>query len=56
VCFIFWVNNRAYFNLGMMLATAVNALAIYTVQSPVAMMNGAWMLCFLLLWAGMYYL
>ncbi len=56
VCFIFWVNSRAYYNLGMFLATAVNVLAIFTVRCPVPVIHAAWALCFLLLWAGLYYL
>jgi hypothetical protein len=56
LCFVFWVNNRAYFKLGMVLTTALNALAIFTVRCPPAIIHIAWSLCFLMLWAGLYYL
>jgi hypothetical protein len=56
VCFIFWVNRRAYYNLGMVLTTALNALAILEVRSPAPVVHIAWTLCFGLLWVGLYYL
>jgi hypothetical protein len=56
VCFIFWINKRAYYNLGMVLTTALNALAIYEVRCPPSIMYFAWSLCFMILWAGLYYL
>jgi hypothetical protein len=56
LCFIFWVNNQAYYNLGMLLTTAFNALAILTVRCPPAIIHLAWSLWFLLMWAGLYYL
>jgi hypothetical protein len=56
LCFVFWVNNRAYYNLGMVLTTALNALAILTVRCPTPIVNFAWSICFFILWLGLYYL
>ncbi|MCI0455429.1 MAG: DUF2029 domain-containing protein [Gemmataceae bacterium] len=56
LCFVFWVNDRAYYDVGMLLTVALNALVIYEVRSPYPVMFATWQLCFLVLWAGLYYL
>jgi hypothetical protein len=56
LCFVFWVNNRAYFNVGMVLTTLLNAVAIFEVRCPPALIHIAWSVCFLAMWGGLYYL
>jgi len=56
LCFVFWVNDRVYYNVGMLLTAALNALVIYEVRSPALVIAATWSLCFLVLWVGLYYL
>jgi hypothetical protein len=56
LCFVFWVNDRAYYNLGMFLTAALNPVVIFQVRSPYGVMNAAWQVCFLVLWVGLFYL
>jgi hypothetical protein len=56
LCFIFWVNNRAYYNIGMVVMTVFNALAIFQVRTPPSLSSLAMSAGFLTLWAGLYYL
>lgn len=53
---IFWINDRAYFQAGMILSTVVNPFFIYEIKSPFLMIVFGWWTCFLILWCLVLYL
>jgi alpha-1,6-mannosyltransferase len=56
LCFLLWINDRSYFVLAMVLSTALNALAIFTVRGPVLLLMAAWVCIFACLWLSLHYL
>jgi hypothetical protein len=56
LCFVFWVDDLSYFNVGMFLTVAFNPLVIFEVKAPTPVLRACWQICFLVFWLCLYYL
>jgi hypothetical protein len=56
LCLVFWIDDLTYFNVGMILSILMNALVIFEVRSTAKMEVLVWEICFLVMWAVLFYI